>query len=330
MMHLPVVDSAWLAPFLHPLERCNAPIDAILDAVKIPRLARERADLVIAEPPLWAFVDLAAKSGGGDGFGFRAAHGAGLETMGAFSRSLAKTPTLRHIVGSFAVASPGSGFRVRTINNRLCFARRGSGIERGAWTVEQYVLTIMIQALRYVIGSEWSPDVVFLQARQPRGMEESEYLAGAVIHTCQPETAIIIPDRLGSSVAIGEPGPTLGSPEVMPEGTENWGASLSQVLDPYLSAGYPNENLAAEICGMSVRTLRRRLRDEGTSYRKVVASVRFNAARRMLPDRQLKLIDIAYALGYEDPGSFSRAFHAWTGLPPSAYRQRCTLDNSLH
>jgi len=324
-MQLPVVDSAWLTPFLLTLEHSNAPIDAMLDAVKVPRLARKRADLVIAEPPLWAFVDLASKSGGDDGFGFQVAHSAGLETMGAFSLSLARTPTLRHIAAAFTDVSPGSGFCVRSINKRLCFARSGSGIKRGAWPVEQYVLTIMIQALRYLIGGEWTPDEVFLQApqraHQLRGLEQSAYLAGATIHTGQACTAIAIPSHVGTPSAISNPESAPGSSVGTAAATGNLESSLRQVLTPYLSGGYPNEGLAAEICGTSIRTLRRRLHDAGTSYREVVASVRFHAARQMLADRQMKLIDIAYALGYQDPGSFSRAFHAWTGLPPSAYRR---------
>jgi AraC-like DNA-binding protein len=237
-------------------------------------------------------------------------------------------PTLRHIVAAFASASPGSGFCVRTINKRLCFARGGSGIKLGAWPVEQYVLTIMIQALRYLIGSEWTPDEVFLQAprqaHQLRGLEQSTYLAAATIHTGQACTAVGIPNHVGAPSAIDAPEAALESSAGMAMATRNLESSLRQVLAPYLSGGYPNEGLAAEICGTSIRTLRRRLHDEGTTYRDVVSSVRFHAARRMLADKQMKLIDIAYALGYQDPGSFSRAFHTWTGLAPSVYRRAKT------
>jgi len=50
------------------------------------------------------------------------------------------------------------------------------------------------------------------------------------------------------------------------------------VITPLLPNGYPDINLAKEITGMSVRTLQRRLGEEGLTYTQVVEKIRFEQA----------------------------------------------------
>jgi AraC-like DNA-binding protein len=76
---------------------------------------------------------------------------------------------------------------------------------------------------------------------------------------------------------------------------------------------------------MSVRTLRRRLREEGSSYRELLDEIRFGLARDYLTDTRLPLEEISELLGYSEPGNFSHAFRRWSGQSPRLYRQELTL-----
>ena len=69
-------------------------------------------------------------------------------------------------------------------------------------------------------------------------------------------------------------------------------------------------------------TLRRRLRSEGSSLTTIRENVRRDAATRALAGTGRSVEAIAAALGYAEPRSFTRAFHAWTGMSPSRYRAR--------
>lgn len=71
---------------------------------------------------------------------------------------------------------------------------------------------------------------------------------------------------------------------------------------------------------MSARTLHRRLAEEGTSFRDVVAGVRRVLAERHLRERKLGIAEIAFLLGFSEASAFHRAFKRWTGSPPDAYR----------
>jgi AraC-like DNA-binding protein len=77
---------------------------------------------------------------------------------------------------------------------------------------------------------------------------------------------------------------------------------------------------------MSVRSLRRKLDDEGTSFRALRESTRQEHARVMLRNPALSLQATGHALGFRHPSAFHRAFTRWTGL-----RQRSTaLEHSDH
>jgi AraC-like DNA-binding protein len=96
---------------------------------------------------------------------------------------------------------------------------------------------------------------------------------------------------------------------------------VRDVIGVFLRVGRPDIHLVAEVTGMGPRTLQRRLAEEGASYTRLVAQARLELAVRLLGNPRLKLIDVAFELGYSDPAHFSRAFHRWTGDPPRIFRR---------
>ena len=93
-------------------------------------------------------------------------------------------------------------------------------------------------------------------------------------------------------------------------------------LVPSLRSGSQSIDRVARQLGVSVRTLQRRLREEGQTYAQVVDSVRAQLAREYLADRRLAVTDVACLLGYSEAPAFHRAFRRWTGETPTAYRKR--------
>jgi AraC-like DNA-binding protein len=78
----------------------------------------------------------------------------------------------------------------------------------------------------------------------------------------------------------------------------------------------------ARSCGMSDRTLQRRLEAERTSFVEIQDTVREARARELLRDPRISLVDIAEQLGFSDLATFSRAFKRWTGQPPGMFRRK--------
>jgi AraC-like DNA-binding protein len=93
-------------------------------------------------------------------------------------------------------------------------------------------------------------------------------------------------------------------------------ASLLELLP----AGSGSMEAVASELMMSTRTLQRRLKNEGTSFQTVLNETRESLARHYLANSELPATEISFLLGYEDPRSFYRAVHAWTGLTPLLLR----------
>jgi AraC-like DNA-binding protein len=76
----------------------------------------------------------------------------------------------------------------------------------------------------------------------------------------------------------------------------------------------------ANSLNMSARTLRRKLREEKTSFRKLADELRMDMAIKYLRDTDLTVEDIADALGFSDAANFRHAFRRWTKAAPHEFK----------
>ena len=72
----------------------------------------------------------------------------------------------------------------------------------------------------------------------------------------------------------------------------------------------------------SARTLRRRLRDEGTTFSRLRQRVLEREACRRLESPGASIQEVSHALGFAEPATFHRAFKRWTGITPAAHLER--------
>lgn len=87
-----------------------------------------------------------------------------------------------------------------------------------------------------------------------------------------------------------------------------------------LPAGESAMRAVAKRLAVSSRTLHRRLQDEDTNYQSILNATREGLARHYLSRRDISVGEISFLLGYEEPSSFYRAFHQWTGQTPERIR----------
>ncbi len=96
------------------------------------------------------------------------------------------------------------------------------------------------------------------------------------------------------------------------------------VLLEALPAGESSMEQVARKLATSKRTLQRRLRQEETTFQEVLNDTRESLARHYLQRTRLSGAEISYLLGFEDPNSFFRAFHHWTGQTTEEVRTAMT------
>ena len=78
----------------------------------------------------------------------------------------------------------------------------------------------------------------------------------------------------------------------------------------------------AKLLGLHPRTLNRRLRQEGTAFKRVVDEVRFEIARQLLASTAMSLTQISATLDFSEGSAFTRAFRRWAGETPTNWRVR--------
>ena len=92
-----------------------------------------------------------------------------------------------------------------------------------------------------------------------------------------------------------------------------------------LPHGKAKAQAVAKALALSVRTLSRRLADEGTTFPAIIDQLRRSLAFQYLKEPGMSLSQIAWLLGYEGSTSFNHAFRRWTGRSPSVTRSEKRL-----
>jgi AraC-like DNA-binding protein len=82
----------------------------------------------------------------------------------------------------------------------------------------------------------------------------------------------------------------------------------------------PAKEVAAQL-GLSLRTLHRRLAEDGLSYQSVLDNMRRTVATEFLQNTHLLIDQVAERVGFADATSFRKAFRKWTGHSPTYYRR---------
>ena len=85
---------------------------------------------------------------------------------------------------------------------------------------------------------------------------------------------------------------------------------------------FPDIEAMAHTLSLNVRSLRRKLDAENTSYRQILAEVRMRLAIEYLRKTPMTNEEIAARLGYSDAANFRHAFTRWTQKHPSDFRVR--------
>jgi AraC-like DNA-binding protein len=84
----------------------------------------------------------------------------------------------------------------------------------------------------------------------------------------------------------------------------------------------PSIEQTAEHLELNVRTMQRRLKQEGLTFQQLTDTIRKDLAIDVLRKQKGKIEEVAHFLGYSEASVFRRAFKRWTGLTPSVFLQQ--------
>ncbi len=107
-----------------------------------------------------------------------------------------------------------------------------------------------------------------------------------------------------------------------PSSATSFRSSVENAVVPLLPHGKARADEIARRLGTSGRTFARRLSSEGLTFSELLESLRHDLARRYLAEGELSVSQIAWLLGYQEVGAFSRAFKRWSGETPREMRTK--------
>jgi AraC-like DNA-binding protein len=186
----------------------------------------------------------------------------------------------------------------------------------------------IVSLQRDVMGPAFAPSELHVTFAQPRVAQAFARPFGCESLFAQPENRVIF-----DAAWLDAPA-TLGNPITYPTVVDLCDALLEELEVRSGLAGKVREVLlrklghdtslasVSEQLKIPQRTLRRRLLEEGTSFRQIADHLRTQLAIKYLRDTDLSGEDIAFALGFSDAANFRHAFRRWTDKSPNQFRNR--------
>ena len=189
-------------------------------------------------------------------------------------------------------------------------------------------LQAVISVVRSVAGLSWCPsELCFVSSNRVPPAVQAAFPNTRILvgqrHTCVVVERAALARTTHHTIASscdGSAATAIGTERDGQTAAWDFASLLRMLVQPYLNQGCPDVAFAAELAGISTRTLQRRLKQCGSSYSKILKEARFELACTCLGDPALKVIDVAMMAGYGCPQHFTRAFRRFGGITPTEYR----------
>lgn len=228
---------------------------------------------------------------------------------------------LRRLVAELDRVQGGSDFRLEVDGDLAILSYRI--VDPAIWPRSrdaEFTLGFFDGVIGMVCGAERAPleTVAFEHGRD--GCGDVGRLTGVGSIFGEPANLIAIPVQL-LDVSV--------NPALAGSATRDGAASRQRSFDETVATaiyrrfgrGAVSEAEVAAACGLTERTLRRRLRAENLTFRGLLDNARADYARWALTATDLSIAEIARRLGYDGQSAFARAFKRQSGMPPSALRR---------
>ncbi len=196
----------------------------------------------------------------------------------------------------------------------------------GAALRSERALAKVTNVLRALCGPRWAPLEVLLPRSAPDDSTPYGAFFRAPVRFDQEMTALIFPAPLvQQTIAGADPAVRRRVEERIRRIEVAQPAKLTDELRHYLHATVIKQRCKAEQIArlrlVNRRTLSRRLRAEGTSFRQLTNEVHFAVAKQLLADTSMNLTQISAALNFSELAAFTHAFRRWSGMAPSTWRK---------
>ncbi len=320
-------------PAIEALAKRGAALDRVLTGLGLTRERVADADTRIPYADVLRFWEAAARAAHDAHFGVHVASKLPVGGFDLLDFLLSTSATLgegyARVVQFARVVYDGSRLRLERDGDlaRLVRPRRAHQVQSRQF--DEFVFAVLVARGRQTTGVAWHPERVRFLHQRPvdgrvlrrffgapvelgAGIDElwldRELLALPQLHSSSRLHAVLV--RYANQLLRGAPA------------GDDFVARARHRLVHEIGAGRVTMGALAKAMRVSPRSLQRRLKQHGTSHRRLVDDVRRGLALEYIVDPRLALAEISYLLCFSDQTAFHRAFRRWTGTTPLDHRNR--------
>ncbi|VVQ17915.1 HTH-type transcriptional regulator VirS [Pseudomonas fluorescens] len=189
----------------------------------------------------------------------------------------------------------------------------------------ELAIGVMFRLCSALLGSHWHPYSVNFMHQPPDNLHLHRRLFGCNLEFGSEFNGIVCPDvSLDVTNPNADPAMARYAQSYLDSLQNHEGASMlfevRKAIYLLLPMGRATIEQVAQSQGMNVRTLQRRLKDDGCAFNDVINDVRRDLVLRYLDNPNYPLSRIADMLGYSMASSFTRWFISQFGMPPATWR----------
>jgi AraC-like DNA-binding protein len=321
---IPAVRVRYLAAFCRALDERGFDAEMLLQQAGLEPVVLEKLEAWLSVFQLCSFLELAVQKTGYEALGLDAGI-APRQSHSKFSRLVLYSPTLyqslREVCSHSAREDTSAKFKVVRDGN-FGWLRCGSieASPEGVRQIETYRYSALLGIIRLAAGPDYLPLRLNLQSSHDDALGASPLLRGVDVRFGCRGLAIAFDAKLFSRPVANVPNLPMTKPELS-DAPVDFSSALVEMTRTQMLSGRPEIEHTAAALRMSVRTLQRRLNEQGLSYAKLLQHVRMQTARTTLEEETTPIAEISAKLGYRYPTHFARAFRQVCGMTPRDYRR---------
>jgi AraC-like DNA-binding protein len=322
-----------LLPVLGRLRGLGIDVDAVLDSAGTDAAALNVADARIPHELALAVWREAVRRSGDEDFGIHAAEQIRPGAFDVLDYAIRSSATMREglerLVRYHRILHDAAAVRLRVTGDRAELTHTLPGDPAALPRhVSEFIAAAWLVVARQATGVDIAPIEVRFRHPPPANLEAHRRLFRAPIRFNQAVNGLVLRrELLDTPLLKSDPGLCAVLDRHARELLERVPRATAlrdrvrQLAAPTLSTGAPRTATIARTLHMSRRTLQRQLRNDGTSHRELVDTLRRDLALRYLAERQIAIAEVAFLLGFSEASAFHRAFKRWSGTTPATYRR---------
>lgn len=301
----------------------------LLREAGLSRAIIDHPDQMIPAASVVALLEASAKASHCQSFALQMSEGRSIADVGPVSLLIAHQPTMRdaletlihyrHLINPTLSMRIESHGEISIIREELAVASRQAS---------ELLLAVLLRFFRAILGEAWTPQSVGFVHTPPTDVSDHRRIFGCALEFNSASSSIVCetadldrPNRQANAAFATHARQFV---DMQANATRTkLSDEVRQAIILLLPSGGASIQTVAQTLGLPVRTLQRRLDQDGVKFSVLLDDVRRKLVQRYLDNTEFRMLHIAEMLGYATPAAFTRWFLRLFGKTPSAYRSSC-------